>query len=194
CLGADFTWNYGWVLDSYPSTIHRPGSRFNPGYTLLSVDVTASVLRVRSRYCTGKRGTHHTSCTSCLGLGPDLNAVHAWAQQSAGQKPVDRLSRNQLAQKLDVVNNKLRKEGLKRVNDRKYLARSRQKVNAFRELVDIISSNEVPGLPRLLSTAKKEGWGVEKVCSKASLAVEGKYHPRNYTALDMDLAILVYEL
>ncbi|KAK6971996.1 hypothetical protein R3P38DRAFT_2419542, partial [Favolaschia claudopus] len=68
------------------------------------------------------------------------------------------------------------------------------KVNAFRELVDIISSNEVPGLPRLLSTAKKEGWGVEKVCSKASLAVEGKYHPRNYTALEMDLAILVYEL
>ncbi|KAJ6569699.1 hypothetical protein B0H10DRAFT_2354990, partial [Mycena sp. CBHHK59/15] len=63
-----------------------------------------------------------------------------------------------------------------------------------KELFDLISSNNVPGLPRLLSTAKKEGWSVSKTCSKVRLAIQGHYHPRNYTELDTDLSILIYEL
>ncbi|KAK7020812.1 hypothetical protein R3P38DRAFT_2781449 [Favolaschia claudopus] len=93
-----------------------------------------------------------------------------WALQSAGKKPIDRLSRDQL-----------------RVNDRKYLSRPRQTLKTHREFIDVISTNEVPGLSRLLSTAKIEGWGVGKIHSKALLAVDGKYHARNYTELDKDV-------
>ncbi|KAK6966853.1 hypothetical protein R3P38DRAFT_2391465, partial [Favolaschia claudopus] len=51
-----------------------------------------------------------------------------------------------------------------------------------------------PPSPLLWCTAKTEGWSPSKIMSKVSLAKQGKYRPRNYTDLDMDLAILIYEL
>jgi hypothetical protein len=54
--------------------------------------------------------------------------------------------------------------------------------------------NDVPGLSRLLSTAKKEGWSTAKTAEQSQLAIDGKYHPRNYTEFDRDLAILMYEI
>ncbi|KAJ6559761.1 hypothetical protein B0H19DRAFT_1069490 [Mycena capillaripes] len=197
CLGADFTWNIDWILDSYPSTIHRSGSRFNPGYNLLSIDVVKSVLRVRSKRCTGRRGVHGTSCSACLGLGPEIDVVRSWAEESAGKKPNNRLSHNQLTKKLDTVNGRLQKERLKLrrvIISKKSLDCARKKIMAFKILLDRMSSNDVPGLPRLLSTGKKEGWGISKIDSKVALAIEGKYHPRNYTDLDIDLAMIIYEL
>ncbi|KAJ7681305.1 hypothetical protein B0H17DRAFT_943220, partial [Mycena rosella] len=63
-----------------------------------------------------------------------------------------------------------------------------------KRLFGLISTNIVPGLPRLLSNAHKEGWSATKAAEKAQLAVAGKYHARNYTEFDKDLAILIYEL
>ncbi|KAK7025775.1 hypothetical protein R3P38DRAFT_2778574 [Favolaschia claudopus] len=99
---------------------------------------------------------------------------------------------------IETINKKLQKERTKTTTTRtrKYLTRVHKRNKAFRVLLDIISSNDVPGLPRLLSTAKKEGWGTSKIISKTSLAIQGKYHPRNYTslAIDVDLATPIYEL
>jgi hypothetical protein len=86
CTGVAFSWNIHWILNSYPFSIHRPGSRIDPGYNLLSVDVVASVIRVRSKRCTGSHASHAAGCVSCLGLGPAVNVVRGWAQQSPGQK------------------------------------------------------------------------------------------------------------
>ncbi|KAJ7088428.1 hypothetical protein B0H15DRAFT_982116, partial [Mycena belliarum] len=74
------------------------------------------------------------------------------------------------------------------------LKAARKRVAAYEKLIDLISVNEVPGISRLLSTAKKEGWGTKKTTEKCQLAIDGEYHPRNYTKLDRDLAILIYEL
>ncbi|KAK7055703.1 hypothetical protein R3P38DRAFT_2499266, partial [Favolaschia claudopus] len=74
------------------------------------------------------------------------------------------------------------------------LKAARKRETALTELFDLLSANNVPGLPRLLSTAKKEGWSTQKTTQKSQLAIEGKYHARNYTEFDRDLAILIYEL
>ncbi|KAK6981468.1 hypothetical protein R3P38DRAFT_2578443, partial [Favolaschia claudopus] len=71
---------------------------------------------------------------------------------------------------------------------------ARKRETALTELFDLLSANNVPRLPRLLSTAKKEGWSARKTTQKSQLAIEGKYHARNYTEFDRDLAILIYEL
>ncbi|KAJ7705557.1 hypothetical protein B0H17DRAFT_913672, partial [Mycena rosella] len=76
----------------------------------------------------------------------------------------------------------------------KSLKRARQSVRSYKEFFELISTNEVPGLPRLLSNAKKDGWGISKTSQKIALAINGDYHPRNYTTFDKDLAILIYEL
>ncbi|KAJ6543118.1 hypothetical protein B0H19DRAFT_958053, partial [Mycena capillaripes] len=63
-----------------------------------------------------------------------------------------------------------------------------------KRLFDLLSANTVPGLPRLLSNSKNEGWSTTKTVEKSQLAIDGKYHPRNYTEFDRDLATLMYEL
>ncbi|KAJ6551098.1 hypothetical protein B0H10DRAFT_1685477, partial [Mycena sp. CBHHK59/15] len=193
CTGVNFSWTVNWILDSYPFSIHSPGSGIDSGYNLLSIDMIASVIRVRSKCCTGSRVGHAAGCSSCLGLGRSVNVVRAWAQEFPGKKSSSRLSHDQISQKLNDVFKQLRKEHLKTNNCRKYLLRTHKHVESFRTLINIISTNDVPGLPRLLSTAKKEGWSAPKTTEMVSLAIQDLYHPKNYTSLDKDLATLVYE-
>ncbi|KAK7036855.1 hypothetical protein R3P38DRAFT_2488796, partial [Favolaschia claudopus] len=193
CLGVDFSWDLEPIVESYPFAVHGSSSRANPGYNLLSVDVAASIIRVRSKRCTGSRVAQSTGCPSCAGLGPSIAVVRGWAQESPGKKPSNRLSHKQLAKKVDGLFKQLQNERLKINNSRKYLIRAKRRIESYRKLVDVISTNDVPGLPRLLSTANKEGWGASKTTDKANLAIRGRYHPCNYTDLDKDLAILAYE-
>ncbi|KAJ7724506.1 hypothetical protein B0H16DRAFT_1736694 [Mycena metata] len=85
-------------------------------------------------------------------------------------------------------------ECVKNTNSRKYLVRAHKRIKAFQTLLDLISSNDIPALSRLLSNAKKEGWGTSKTCSQVVLAITGLYHSCNFTSLDKDLAVLIYEL
>ncbi|KAK7005511.1 hypothetical protein R3P38DRAFT_2794679 [Favolaschia claudopus] len=161
CQGAEYKWDVGYILDTYPLPIHRARSRRSFASDLSVVEI-------------------------------DL--IRAWSHERPGKKPIDRLSRSQLEEKMEVVCRKLQTEQTKTLNTNKYLARARKRNNAYRLLLDSISTNDIPGLPRLLCTAKTEGWSPSKTMSKVSLAKQGKYRPRNYTDLDMDLAILIYEL
>ncbi|KAK6967048.1 hypothetical protein R3P38DRAFT_2808315 [Favolaschia claudopus] len=186
CLGVDFSWKLELMLESYPFVI-------NPGYDLLSVDITTATIRVRSKRCTGSRIAQSTGCPSCTGLGPSVAVVRGWAQESPGKKSLGRLSHKQLAKKITGLSKQLRDERSKTNNSHKYLIRAKRRIEAYQTLIDVISTNDVPGLPRLLSNAKKEGWGASKTTDKANLAIRGLYHPCNYTELDKDLAILAYE-
>ncbi|KAJ7458447.1 hypothetical protein FB451DRAFT_1406225 [Mycena latifolia] len=99
-----------------------------------------------------------------------------------------------LEAKLKSLSRQLKAEQVKRNNHRISLKKARKRLRAYKQLFELISTNEVPGLPRLFSNAHKEGWSPTKTAEKTQLAIEGKYHPRNYTELDIDLAILIYEL
>jgi hypothetical protein len=54
--------------------------------------------------------------------------------------------------------------------------------------------NTIPGLYRLLSNAQSAGWSIQKTSAMSLKALQGLYHPRNYTEFEKDLAILIYEL
>ncbi|KAJ7799847.1 hypothetical protein B0H13DRAFT_1482102, partial [Mycena leptocephala] len=74
------------------------------------------------------------------------------------------------------------------------LKAARRRLKDYAQLIDLLSVNNVPGVSRLLSTAKKENWSTSKTTEKSQMALDGKYHPRNFTEFDRDLAILMYEL
>ncbi|KAJ6624773.1 hypothetical protein B0H10DRAFT_1698976, partial [Mycena sp. CBHHK59/15] len=186
CTGSIFFWDLDDILGSYPLSIHTWKSRRDPGYSLLSIDVVKSVLHVRSTNCRRLASGQGGSCKPCSNLEPCIHVVRDWARQSYGKKPTARLSHNQLEQKLVSVGKQLKNEQLKVC----LVARSLNRGCRW----SLISTNDVPGLPRLLSNARKDGWGISKTYKKISLAIAGQYHACNYTDLDTDLAILTYEL
>ncbi|KAJ7227439.1 hypothetical protein GGX14DRAFT_511117 [Mycena pura] len=114
-----------------------------------------------------------------------------WARQ---RKSTGRLNHDQMDGKVKALARQLQAEQLKKTDHWKSLKRARRREAEYKNLLDFISNNVIPGLPRLLSNSKKEGWGPLKTTEKAVLASKGEYHPRNYTEFDKDLAILMYEL
>ncbi|KAJ7121698.1 hypothetical protein C8R44DRAFT_877079 [Mycena epipterygia] len=164
--GSEFIWDLGDILASYPLSIHTQNCRRDPGYQLLGIDLTKSVLRI----------------------------IRDWALQPFGKKSSSHLSHNQLVRKLDSVSKQLKNEQLKKADHFKSLKRSQSAVRSHNKFFDLISTNIVPGISRLLSNAKKEGWSISKTSDIVLRAIQGKYHPWNYTDFDRDLAILIYEL
>ncbi|KAK7025706.1 hypothetical protein R3P38DRAFT_2456808, partial [Favolaschia claudopus] len=195
CVGSQFSWNnLGYIFDSYPFTIHDPASRHNPGYDILSVDAVACVFHVRAKRCHGVVSVPHTACPSCLGLGPSIEVVRDWAKQGSEKKSFARLSHRQLTERLASLRKRLKTGPRYRADYVKMLTRARKKLATYQRFYRIISSNNVPGLPRLLSNSADQDWSISKTSEMALLSLQGKYHPRNYTDFDKDLAILIYEL
>ncbi|KAJ6552515.1 hypothetical protein B0H10DRAFT_2242119 [Mycena sp. CBHHK59/15] len=154
----------------------------------------ASIIRIRAEHCHGAASVPQGSCVACLGLGPSIERVRVRAKQSAEKKSCARLSYNQLAERIASLRKGLKGEQSKRADYVKSLTRARKKIASHKRFFRIVSNNDVPGLSRLLSTSTKEGWSISKTSDMATLAIQGKYHPRNYTDFDKDLAILIYEL
>ncbi|KAJ7743351.1 hypothetical protein B0H16DRAFT_1561498 [Mycena metata] len=194
CPGSEFIWGLDDILASYPLSIHTRKSRRDPGYSLLSIDVVKSTLRVRSPKCCQFPAAVGKGCTSCTALEPCIEAVRNWALQPFGKKPSTRLSFDQLDQKLVAVQKQLKNEQLKKADHFKSLKRARKRVKSHQEFFDLISTNIIPGLYRLLAHAKTAGWSIEKTIEMALKALRGEHHPRNYTDFEKDLAILIYEL
>ncbi|KAF7328555.1 hypothetical protein MVEN_02543200 [Mycena venus] len=194
CVGAYFKWEVGSLFKTYPFVIHDPKSRHKPRYTLLSAEFVTSIIRVRSLECSGSILTTHGCCDACEGLDSAIEIVENWSQQSFGKKSIDRLNHGQLEAKLKVLSRQLRAEQITKSNHWISLKAARKRLDDYNRLFDLLFANQVPRLPRLLSTAKKEGWSTTKTAEKSQLAIDGKYHPRNYTEFDRDLAILMYEL
>ncbi|KAJ7699599.1 hypothetical protein B0H17DRAFT_1129209 [Mycena rosella] len=193
CPGAFFKWEVGSLFATYPFTIHEPGSRSNPGYSLESVDFVSCIMRVRAPDCF-RSTIMHGYCNACSNLDSSISKVEKWAQQSFGKKSTGRLNHVQMEAKITAVARHLKAEQLKKINYWKYLKRARKSVDDYKKLFDLISNSQVPGLSRLLSNANKEGWSPSKTSEKTALAIKGEYHARNYTEFDIDLAILIYEL
>ncbi|KAJ7133839.1 hypothetical protein C8R46DRAFT_923577, partial [Mycena filopes] len=191
CLGVKFSWNLGDIFDTYPFSIHRPGSTHDPGYIILFVDPIAAVICVRATRCQQAGSNPGGSSRSCMELC--INSVRDHALKPFGKKPTARLNCDQLEQKLAAVRKQLKNEQLK--VGLAYLFNAFKSETLARKLFfDVISTNTIPGLCRLLHNAKTAGWSIEKTAQMALKALRGDYHARNYPDFDKDLAILIYEL
>ena len=61
-------------------------------------------------------------------------------------------------------------------------------------LLSLIGTHDVPGLPRIFKNAKLRNWSAERLLKMIRMALAGKYCPRNYSELELDLATTIYEL
>ncbi|KAJ7503915.1 hypothetical protein B0H11DRAFT_2352833 [Mycena galericulata] len=194
CAGAYFKWDCGSLYKTYPFVIHDTASRHSPGYTLLSADFITSVIRVRSTQCTGSTSIIHGCCDACDDLDSRIDIVAKWSRQSFGRKSIRRLSHVQLEAKLIALSRQLAAEQVKKSNYWLSLKAARKRLKEHQQLLRFMSANEVPGLYRLLSNADKEGWGTGKTTAMCQSALEGRYHPKNYTLFHKEFAVLMYEL
>ncbi|KAF8224690.1 hypothetical protein L208DRAFT_1409735, partial [Tricholoma matsutake] len=104
------------------------------------------------------------------------------------------LSHIQLRKRLDLAMKKVKKEQLKQFNTCKVLFRLHTHKKTWHTLLDLISTENIPGLPWILKNSNLRNWSVEKLLEMVQMALEGKYHPWNYSELELDLAIAIYEL
>ena len=64
----------------------------------------------------------------------------------------------------------------------------------WRALLDLVGTQDVPGLHRVFWNAKQSGWSVEKLLRKIQTIAYGTYQPKNFSELEFDLAITIDEL
>jgi hypothetical protein len=82
-------------------------SRHQP-YPLLSADFVESIIRVRSRECSGFVSTTGGCCDACNGLVSAADIVEKWSRQSFGKKSIDHLNHIQLEAKLKAQSRQLK--------------------------------------------------------------------------------------
>lgn len=113
CPGFKYSWDLGNIFDTYPFSIHRPGSQHDPGYIIPFADPIAAAICVRATHCERTALILGGSCRSRMGLGPCIDSVRNRALQPFGKRSTARLNRNQLEQKLVSVSRQLKNEQLK---------------------------------------------------------------------------------
>ena len=76
----------------------------------------------------------------------------------------------------------------------KVISRLRARQQTWHSLLDLIGTRDVPGLHRIFKNAKLFNWSSQMLLKKALMALDGKYHPKNFSKLEFDLATTIYEL
>ncbi|KAF6751796.1 hypothetical protein DFP72DRAFT_815971 [Ephemerocybe angulata] len=197
CAGITFHWSAGSPYLTYPFAIHDPSHR-DPGYEIISIDPTASTLHVRSRACSGTIPSHqYSSCRPC-----HTSTTYLTTLLSQSMRVVDantRLRHNtasnwQLTEKLKIWTKALEKERLKVISVNRDKGRLRTHLDTWKELYTLMGSNDVPALHRIIRNGVRFSWGVDMMLKKVKAAIDGTYHAKNFSQLEMDLATVVYEL
>ncbi|KAF8967925.1 hypothetical protein BDZ97DRAFT_1755663 [Flammula alnicola] len=101
------------------------------------------------------------------------------------------MSQHQLERKPKGVEKSLRKEKLLRLNT---LRRLRIHEQTYQVFFNLVGANDVPGLHRILMNSKRRGWSAEKLLDRTREALDGRYHPKDFSDLEFDLSIAIYEL
>ncbi|KAG6863094.1 hypothetical protein C0993_000191, partial [Termitomyces sp. T159_Od127] len=74
------------------------------------------------------------------------------------------------------------------------LTRLRTHKETWNTLFDFLGTHDVPGLHRIFKNAKLDSWSIEKLLKRMQMALVGDYHPQNYSDLEIELALAIYEL
>ena len=120
------------------------------------------------------------------------------------------LSLVQLEQKLEGTKKHLKKEKLlvcvlllsytfflhflQRLNAFKALCHLHIHKQTYQAFFDLAGANNIPGLHCIIKNSKHSGWSTEKLLDKTWKALNGMYHPKNFSDVEFDLATAIYEL
>ena len=63
----------------------------------------------------------------------------------------------------------------------------------WKNLLHLIGTHDVPALHHIFQNAKHYNWSIEKLLEKIEMALNQDYHPQNYSDLEIELALAIYE-
>ncbi|KAL1742877.1 hypothetical protein HDZ31DRAFT_65580 [Schizophyllum fasciatum] len=83
---------------------------------------------------------------------------------------------------------------LQDLNLRRDFARAERDNKDYKRIIDMIVDNAPPAVPRILRTSRSHGDGLPGTLRRLEAAASGQYTPRGYSADDIDLGVVLYEL
>uniref|UniRef100_D8Q4A2 Uncharacterized protein n=1 Tax=Schizophyllum commune (strain H4-8 / FGSC 9210) TaxID=578458 RepID=D8Q4A2_SCHCM len=189
CDGISVRWDAGVFEVSYPFHLQADGSGAGLGYDLTSL----SPPRARSKRCRRTIAVTEDACPACKAAQVEIDVL-----EEIARRPFDRvhsygqLNYAQQRSRARHLTKQLQKMVLQELNASRSLKIARRHVKQHQEILEYAGQNLVPGLHRVLANALKQGWSAKKTLSYLIKAVNGEYHPRNYSQVDIDLAVILY--
>jgi hypothetical protein len=83
---------------------------------------------------------------------------------------------------------------LQSLNLENALDRLRGHARTWEELLELLGTRDVYALHRLFRNAKSMNWSIERLLEMVKRLIDGSYHAKGYSDLELDLAVVVYEL
>ncbi|KAL1670857.1 hypothetical protein EV122DRAFT_227397, partial [Schizophyllum commune] len=72
------------------------------------------------------------------------------------------------------------------------LKNAQKRIEQYKRVLDYSGTHLVPGLHRIFANALKQHWSAKKLFTYLVKAMNGEYHARNYSQMDIDLAVILY--
>ncbi|KAL1690446.1 hypothetical protein GGG16DRAFT_125667 [Schizophyllum commune] len=193
CSGYEFTWTAGPIEENYPFQRQSPKSKAPLGFFLFQLYPP----RARSHKCLKLVSSADGAlpCMPCRGVALEIAVLQHQAAKPFGSvlRTCEHTYTQRLA-KISYLQKQLNSAKLKASDATKDLKWARERVKRYREILEFAGQTLVPALHRILSVALKERWGPTKLLERLRSAANGQYHPRSYSAMDIHLGVLFYEL
>ncbi|KAL1669560.1 hypothetical protein GGF50DRAFT_44200, partial [Schizophyllum commune] len=206
CPGIRLQWDARFFV-SYPFSAHWEGHPHKPGYHFKTIGRDAALVTIVSDHCLGYATENGGPCRCCTNLTPDVDIVRqrAITSKSLTGRSHETLVKQHKEQQATIKALRLEvcffSSSLERLSDQAMQIQnhenstdsSKDTIADWRRLYELIATSEVPGLQRLISTAYKEEVGVDGLLERVQKAINGQYHPKNYTQNDIDITMALYE-
>ncbi|THU83655.1 hypothetical protein K435DRAFT_612167, partial [Dendrothele bispora CBS 962.96] len=194
CPGLYIHWDVGPVSITYRFSLHDPTASTRAGYELRYCDMQRNAIYAGSFDCARVGFPNNGPCSHCSELVHKVQKVKEHASKPAEQiRHRHECCIKQLLETIEHYEKKIDGEHFKHLSTKRTLKRVSDRVSKYKEIISFAGKHQVPGVQRLLSTAVKNRWSKNKILKYCKLASKGKYHPKNYTQDDRDLAAYIYE-
>ncbi|KAH9944798.1 hypothetical protein B0H21DRAFT_892357 [Amylocystis lapponica] len=100
----------------------------------------------------------------------------------------------QLRQRLQKEQEEVRSLRLEGLNLARRTGTAIARLSDHHRMVMLLAEHDIPRLRALLQQAISDGASITAITNKLQQALEGAYHPRGFTGLDLDLGVLVYHI
>ncbi|KAL1658999.1 hypothetical protein GGF50DRAFT_23485, partial [Schizophyllum commune] len=189
CHGIRIRWSAGEFDENYPFHKHSGKARKRLSYDIVSL----SPPRARSYKCRGTILSHEDACSECRSAQVDVDIFNHQAQRPWRRViPYTNLSYAQQRSRARALQKQLDSKVLEARNASLSLKNAQKRIEQYKQLLDYSGTHLVPGLHRIFANALKQHWGAKKFFTYLVKAVNGEYHARNYSQMDIDLAVILY--
>ncbi|KAL1665219.1 hypothetical protein GGF50DRAFT_88180, partial [Schizophyllum commune] len=175
------------LFTTYPFSIHREGSPHDPGYHIGYIGRNPEETVIFSNKCKGSASDTGGPCERCEDIWKNVDWVRS--SKACMKESYDALEATRAKTAED-----LQDTTLKDLNLRRDFARAERDNENYERIINTIIDNAPPAVPRILRTCRNHGDGLPGTLKRLEAAANGQYTPRGYSADDIDLGVVFYEL